>query len=57
MDAGGGGTIAAILAELNMDVLDAGVPVLNMHAPSELASKADLYEAYRAYKAFLEKII
>ena len=56
VDAGGGGTIAAILAELNMDVLDAGVPVLNMHAPSELASKADLYEAYRAYKAFLEKI-
>ena len=56
VDEGGGGTIAAILAELNMDVLDAGVPVLNMHSPSELASKADLYEAYRAYRAFLTKI-
>ena len=57
VDAGGGGTIAGILAELNMDVLDAGVPVLNMHSPSELASKADLYEAYRAYKAFLSRIV
>ncbi|MBQ9327457.1 MAG: aminopeptidase [Solobacterium sp.] len=54
VDAGGGGTIACILAELNMDVIDAGVPVLNMHSPSELSSVADLYEAYRAYKVFLE---
>lgn len=56
VDVGGGGTIAYILAQLNMDVLDAGIPVLNMHAPSEIISKADLYEAYRAYIAFLKKI-
>ena len=57
VDAGGGGTIAEILAQLNIEVLDAGVPVLNMHSPSEIASKADLYEAYRAYKVFLSKIV
>nr|MCR5372220.1 aminopeptidase [Solobacterium sp.] len=50
------GTIAFILADLNMDVMDAGIAVHNMHAPSELASKADIYEAYRAYKAFLAKM-
>jgi aspartyl aminopeptidase len=55
VDAGGGGTIAGILAELNMDVLDAGVPVLNMHSPSEIASVADIYEGYRAYSAFLNR--
>ena len=54
VDLGGGGTIAYILANKNMDVIDAGVPVQNMHAPYETASKADLYEAYRAYKAFLK---
>lgn len=53
VDAGGGGTIAYILANLNMDVIDAGVPVQNMHAPYEVVSKADVYEAYRAYCAFL----
>ena len=53
VDAGGGGTIAYILAGLNMEVIDAGIPVLNMHSPSEIASVADIYEAYRAYKAFL----
>ena len=53
VDKGGGGTIAYILAKYNMDVIDAGVPVLNMHAPMEIISKADLYEAYLAYKAFL----
>ena len=54
VDAGGGGTIAYILALYGMNVIDSGVAVLNMHAPYEAASKADLYEAYRAYVAFLE---
>ena len=53
VDKGGGGTIAYILAKYNMDVIDAGVPVLNMHAPMEIIAKADLYESYLAYKAFL----
>ncbi|MBR2066700.1 MAG: aminopeptidase [Solobacterium sp.] len=53
VDAGGGGTIAYILANLNMEVLDAGIAVQNMHAPCEVVSKADIYEAYRAYIAFL----
>ncbi len=53
VDKGGGGTIAYILAKYNMDVIDAGVPVLNMHAPMEIISMADLYEAYLAYKSFL----
>lgn len=55
VDAGGGGTIAYILALYGMNVIDSGVAVLNMHAPYEAASKADIYEAYRAYQAFLEK--
>lgn len=54
VDQGGGGTIAYILANKNMDVIDAGIPVQNMHAPFETVSKADIYEAYRAYKAFLK---
>ncbi len=54
VDVGGGGTIAYILANLNMDVVDAGIAVQNMHAPCEIVSKADVYEAYRAYKAFLK---
>lgn len=54
VDQGGGGTIAYILANKNMDVIDAGIPVQNMHAPYETASKADIYEGYRAYKAFLK---
>ena len=53
VDQGGGGTIAYVLANKNMDVIDAGIPVQNMHAPYETASKADIYEAYRAYKVFL----
>ena len=53
VDQGGGGTIAYILGNYNMDVLDAGVAVLNMHAPMEIVAKADVYEAYLAYKAFL----
>lgn len=54
VDAGGGGTIAYILANYNMLVVDAGVAVLNMHAPWEIISKADLYEAKKAYVAFLK---
>ncbi len=54
VDVGGGGTIAYILADLNMDVLDAGICVQNMHAPYETVSKADVYEAYRGYAAFLK---
>ena len=53
VDLGGGGTIAYILAKYGMQVIDCGVPVLSMHAPWEAISKADLYEAYRGYKAFL----
>jgi len=53
VDVGGGGTIAYILANYGMDVIDSGVAVLNMHAPWEVTSKADVYETYRGYKAFL----
>ena len=53
VDAGGGGTIAYILSLYGMQVIDCGVPVLSMHAPWETISKADLYEAYKGYKAFL----
>ncbi|MCR5508711.1 MAG: aminopeptidase [Lachnospiraceae bacterium] len=54
VDQGGGGTIAYILALYGMNVIDSGVAVLNMHAPWECISKADLYEAYRCYRAFLK---
>lgn len=54
VDVGGGGTIAFIMANKNMDVIDAGIAVQNMHAPCEVVSKADVYEAYRAYIAFLK---
>ena len=54
VDAGGGGTIAYILAKYNMLVIDAGVPVLNMHAPWEVTAKADVYEAYLCYKSFIK---
>lgn len=53
VDEGGGGTIAYILADLGMEVIDFGVAVLNMHAPWEITSKADIYEAYLAYRCFL----
>ena len=53
VDEGGGGTIAYILANLGMEVIDFGVAVLNMHAPWEITSKADIYETYKAYQAFL----
>lgn len=53
VDAGGGGTIAYIMANYGMEVIDSGVAVLNMHAPYEVSSKADVYEAVRGYRAFL----
>ena len=52
VDKGGGGTIAYTLANRGMDVLDCGVPIMAMHAPFEIASKSDIYEAYKAYEAF-----
>ena len=55
VDVGGGGTIAYILANYDMNVIDSGVPVLNMHAPWEIISKVDLYEALRGYIAFLKE--
>ena len=55
VDQGGGGTIAYILANYGMNVIDSGVPVLNMHAPWEIISKVDLYEAYRGYIAFFKE--
>ena len=53
VDLGGGGTIAYICALYGMEVIDSGVAVLNMHAPMEIISKADLYEAAKAYRAFM----
>ena len=54
-DNGGGGTVALDMANRNIETIDAGVPVLSMHAPWELVSKADLWEAYRGYRAFLKQ--
>ena len=56
VDEGGGGTIAFIPARYGMDVIDSGVPVLSMHSPWEATSKADIYEAYRGYRAFLRSM-
>ena len=53
VDEGGGGTVAKYLAVYGMDIIDCGVPVLSMHSPFEVTSKADIYQAYKAYKAFL----
>ena len=55
VDVGGGGTIAYILANKGVDVIDCGVPVLSMHAPYEVTSKFDIYSAYKTYKAFWEE--
>ena len=52
VDQGGGGTVAQYIANLDMDTIDCGVPLLSMHAPYEVASKVDIYMAYKAYKAF-----
>lgn len=54
VDEGGGGTIAKYVSKLNIDTVDLGVPVLSMHAPYELISKADLYSAFKAFKAFVK---
>ena len=56
VDAGGGGTIAYILADKGVDVIDCGEAVLSMHAPYEVTSKYDVYTTYEAYKAFLEQM-
>ena len=56
VDAGGGGTIAYIPAKYGMDVIDSGVAVLSMHAPWEVTSKADVYEAFKGYAAFLRQV-
>lgn len=55
VDVGGGGTIAYILSLYGMEVIDCGVAVLNMHAPWEITSKADVYETYKGYKVFLNE--
>ena len=52
IDEGGGGTVAKYLAEYGMDIIDMGAPILTMHSPFEISSKLDIYEAYRAFKAF-----
>ncbi len=53
VDCGGGGTVAKFIASMNIDTVDIGVPVISMHAPYEVISKADLYEVYLAFKAFI----
>ena len=55
VDQGGGGTVAQFIANLDMEVLDAGVPILSMHSPFEVSAKADVYMAYKAYATFMEK--
>ena len=55
IDIGGGGTIAYILANKGIEVIDCGVPVLSMHSPYEVTSKFDVYCSYKAYKAFYNK--
>lgn len=56
VDLGGGGTIAYIMANYGMNVIDSGVAVLSMHAPHEVTSKSDIYEVYKGYKAFLKEM-
>lgn len=55
VDAGGGGTVAMYIANLDVDVIDVGVPVLSMHSPYEIVSKIDTYMAYKAFKVFFTK--
>ena len=52
VDQGGGGTVAKYIAKTNIDTVDIGVPVLSMHAPFEIVSKADVYSAHKAFSAF-----
>ena len=54
VDIGGGGTIAYIVANKGIDVIDCGVPVISMHSPYEVTSKYDIYSAYSGYKSFFE---
>ncbi len=54
IDEGGGGTVAKHLALYGMDIIDMGAPVLTMHSPFEISSKLDIFESYRAFKAFFE---
>ncbi|MBQ8291151.1 MAG: aminopeptidase, partial [Clostridia bacterium] len=54
VDAGGGGTVAKYIAKMNISTVDIGVPVISMHSPYEVISKADLYENYLAFRAFLK---
>ena len=54
VDVGGGGTIAYILANKGVDVIDCGVPVLSMHSPYEVTSKYDIYSAYKTYEVFMK---
>jgi len=56
VDEGGGGTVAKYLATYGMDIIDCGAPVLSMHSPFEVTSKADIFEAYKAYRAFLSSL-
>ena len=56
VDQGGGGTIAKFFANLGMEVLDCGVPVLSMHAPLEVVHRLDVYSTYRAYQSFMENL-
>lgn len=55
VDAGGGGTVAKYIADLDVDTVDMGVPVLSMHAPYEVVSKIDVYMAHRAFYALLNR--
>ena len=54
VDLGGGGTVAKFLSNWNIDTVDMGVPVLSMHAPYELIAKVDIYQAHRAFSAFVK---
>ena len=54
VDVGGGGTVAKYIASKNINTIDIGVPVISMHSPYEVISKADLYETYLAFKAFIQ---
>jgi aspartyl aminopeptidase len=54
VDQGGGGTVAKYIANMNIDTVDIGVPVISMHAPYEVVSKADVYECYLAFCAFIK---
>ena len=54
VDAGGGGTVAKYIAKHNIETVDIGVPVISMHAPYEVVSKADVYSAYEAFVAFVK---